>query len=229
LKKSLSSRLFFRVAYTWSKSLDIESAGQALTIENVYNLNGDWGPSDFNLGQMLVISGVYALPFGNKAATSARANGLARYLSSGWNVASIITVDSGLPFNAAAGGDVANVGGGTERAQRVGPPYSGSGFQQSHLHWVNPASFQVPAQYTFGNEGRNDLVGPAYRDVDFDVFKDSKLGEWGKWELRGEFFNLFNHSNYSTPTTSVASTAFGQITAVNGNGREIQVALKVMF
>src|SRR6185437_1770046 len=64
LKKSVSKGLFFNASYTWSKSLDIMSSGQDGSIENVYNIRGDWGPSSFNRSQMFILSGVYSLPLG---------------------------------------------------------------------------------------------------------------------------------------------------------------------
>jgi hypothetical protein len=64
LQKSLSSGLYFLASYTWSKSLDITSDAYGSAPENVYNLHADWGPSDFDLGQIFVLSGVYAPPQG---------------------------------------------------------------------------------------------------------------------------------------------------------------------
>ena len=95
--------------------------------------------------------------------------------------------------------------------------------------WLNKAGFAVPAKYTFGNEGRNDLVGPPFKNVDFSAFKDFSLLENAKLEFRSEFFNVFNHTNYGVPSNNVQSSSFGQILGANGNGREIQFALKVMF
>jgi hypothetical protein len=82
--------------------------------------------------------------------------------------------------------------------------------------------------YTWGNESRNDLVGPPFKQVDLSVFKDIPIKERLKLQFRSEFFNLFNHSNYSTPTNTVTSSSFGLITSAAG-GRDIQFALKVMF
>ncbi len=147
-----------------------------------------------------------------------------------WNIGSIITLDSGLPFNALAGTDVANTGGSSERAQRTGAnPYAAPGFQQTPQDWLNKAAFTVPAQYTFGNERRNDLVGPTRKNVDFNAFKDFPVMERAKLQFRAEFFNLFNHTNYAVPANTVTSTAFGAITSAQGPGRQIQFAAKIVF
>lgn len=229
LKKSLSSGLFFLASYTWSKSLDIESSGQDGSIANVYNLRADWGPSGFDRRQMLVFSGVYALPVGRGEAFASNSNRIVQTLAGNWNIGSIVSLISGTPFNVSAGGDVANVGGGTQRARKVGNPYAGPGFQQSRTDWLNKAAFAIPAQYTFGNEGRNDLVGPLYKDVDFSAFKNFSVTERATLQFRSEFFNVFNHTNYSNPSNNVQSSSFGQILSANGSGREIQFALKVLF
>jgi hypothetical protein len=215
-------------SYTWSKSLDIESSGQDGSIENIYNERADWGPSAFDVSQMLVLSGAYELPVGRGKRYLPSPNRFVQGIAGNWNVGSIITLDSGGVFNASAGGDIANVGGGAQRAKQLGNPYSGIGFHQSHKQWINPASFGVPAPFTFGNESRNNLVGPPYKDVDFNAFKNVPLTSRATLQVRAEFFNLFNHTNYGIPVSNVQSTSFGQILGANP-AREIQVAAKVLF
>jgi hypothetical protein len=122
-------------------------------------------------------------------------------------------LDTYLPFRACCDlrqpRSFSNVGGpaGAERAQRFGSPYSGVGFVQTPNHWLNNASFMTPAQYTFGNEGRNDLVGPAFKNVDFTTSKNFPLPKEASLQFRAEFFNVLNHTNYGTPTNSVQSTS----------------------
>jgi hypothetical protein len=230
LTKSMSSGLSFLASYTWSKSMDYSSDPYGTTIENFYNLKGEWGPSSYSLNQMFVLSGVYALPVGRSKAIWSSPNGFMQAIVGNWNIGSIITLDSGLPFNALAGTDVANTGGSSERAQRTGAnPYAAPGFQQTPQDWLNKAAFTVPAQYTFGNERRNDLVGPTRKNVDFNAFKDFPVMERAKLQFRAEFFNLFNHTNYAVPANTVTSTAFGAITSAQGPGRQIQFAAKIVF
>lgn len=228
LNKSLSSGLFFMASYTWSKSMDIESSGQAGSIENFYNMRADYGPSDFNISQMFVLSGTYALPVGRRKRYLSTSSRFVQAVAGDWNMGSIITLDSGNVFNAVAGGDIANVGGGNQRADEIGPPYAGSGFHRNQNAWINPASFAVPAPYTFGNESRNNLVGPSYKNVDFDVFKNFPFKERATLQLRGELFNLFNHTNYVVPVNNVQSSSFGKILGANP-ARDIQFAVKVLF
>jgi hypothetical protein len=226
-QKRLSSGLSFLASYTWSKSLDIQSEGQSGSIETIYDRTRDWGPSDFNRTSLFVFSGIYQLPFGKGKAYLSNANGFINTLAGNWNVGSIITLDSGRPFSVSAGGDIANVGGGSQRAQVVGNPKSG--FQQSRLEWFNTAAFKIPASYTFGNEGRNNLSGAAVTNVDFITYKDFKLTERFTTQFRAEFFNVFNHANFGLPSNNVQASSFGQITSTSTASRQIQFALKLQF
>jgi hypothetical protein len=228
LQKSLSSGLFFLASYTWSKSMDIQSDAYASAPENIYDLHADYAPSDFNLSQMLVLSGVYALPVGRDKSYLSSPNGFVQAIAGNWNIGGIITLTSGNVFDVLAGGDIANVGGGTQRAEQIGNPYSASGFHQSHNEWINKAAFTTPKQYTFGNESRNNLVGPPYKNVDFNAYKDLPLTKRATLQFRAEFFNIFNHTNYGLPVNNVQSLAFGKILGANPP-REIQFALKVLF
>ena len=227
LQKSLSFGLNFLASYTWSKSLDIQSEGQSGSIETIYDLGRDWGPSDFNRTQLFVLSGTYQLPFGKGKTFLSNANGFVKAIAGNWNVGGVLTFNTGQPFSISAGGDIANVGGGSQRAEVVGSPYSG--YQQSRLEWFNTAAFALPATYTFGNEGRNNLTGPPTNNVDFITFKDFPIKERLTLQLRGEFFNVFNHTNFGVPDNNVQDAAFGQITTTSTAPREIQFALKLLF
>jgi Carboxypeptidase regulatory-like domain/TonB dependent receptor len=228
LKKSLSSGLYFVASYTWSKSLDMESDPYGGSgVQNFYDLKADRGPSDFNLSQLFVFSGVYALPLGRGTPFLSSPNRFTRGLLGNWNVGTIISLHSGEALECSAGGDIANVGGGSQRCDRIGNPYAGPGFHKSYASWLNPASFTT-IPYTFGTEGRNDLVGPSYNDVDFSAFKNFPVTERAKLQFRAEFFNLFNHTNFQNPTNNIQSSAFGGIFS-SYFAREIQVAAKLTF
>ncbi len=228
LQKSLSSGLFFMASYTWSKSMDWSSDSFGQGFPNFYDLASNYGPSSYSLTNMFVLSGVYALPVGQGKRVLSSSHGLLQSVIGNWNVGSIITLDSGLPFNALAGGDIANVGTSDQFAERIYgvSPYAS---HQSSRNWLNPSAFAVPTAYTFGNERRHDLRGPSYRDVDVNAFKDFPLANRATLQFRAEFFNVLNSTNYSAPVNNVQSSAFGQILSAAGPGREIQFAVKVLF
>ncbi len=137
--------------------------------------------------------------------------------------------------NAAVGFDGGNNGGATQScATSAG---------QNINCWYNPAAFAFPAvapgqptppagtSYAtmFGNAGRGTLRGPAFYDTDFSVFKDFKLKERGRLQLRGEIFNLFNTPQFALPNNLVDTPTAGQITSTLHESRQIQVSVNVSF
>ena len=230
VQKTLSNGMFFLASYTWSKSLDWQSDPYNQDQPNFYNLKADWGPSDYNRTHLFVFSGLYQLPFGRGKSFMSNPNGFVQAVAGNWALGTIVTLNSGAPFNVLAGGDIANTGGPNQRAERTtADPYTAPGFHQTAADWLNKAAFEVPASFTFGNESRNDLVGPAYKNVDFNAVKSFPIHEDLNLQFRAEFFNIFNHTNFSNPDNGVQDGAFGKILSAAGPGREIQFALKLVF
>jgi hypothetical protein len=234
LNKQMSSGLSFKVSYTWSKSMDWQSDPYGSEPVDWYNMKPDWGPSDYNRPQMLIISGLYQLPVGKDRRFLNNSKWLTQGALGGWTLGTIITADSGAPFNVMASGDIANTGWSSQRAQRTSAnPYSpGGGGGKAMKQWLNPAGFTDPVKYTRGNESRNDLHAPSYNDVDFNATKNFHLYEGGNLIFKAEMFNIFNHTNYGTPVNTVPTSAnndFGQILGSNGYGRLVQFGLKVQF
>jgi hypothetical protein len=80
-------------------------------------------------------------------------------------------------------------------------------------HWFNTAAFANPAGGTFGNTGRNTLIGPGFTDVDFSIGKEFSLHvrEGMKLEIRADAFNVFNHPNFANPDADVGLLSNGQL------------------
>src|SRR5580704_11678037 len=229
LNKQMSEGLSFKGSYTWSKSMDWQSDPYGPQPVDFYNLRADWGPSDYNRPQLFVFSSIYQLPVGKGKRFLSSANTLTDKVLGGWSLGTIISLESGAPTDALANGDVANTGWPNQRAQRTGAdPYSssgGGGFKQ----WLNPAAFAQPAPFALGDESRNDLHGPSFKNVDFNASKTFPLTERTNLIFKAEMFNLFNHTNYGSPNNVVGNSNFGQITTANGTGRLVQFGLKVQF
>jgi hypothetical protein len=227
-QKALSFGLNFLASYTWSKSMDLQSEGQSGSIQSIYYLRQDWAPSDYNRTHLFVLNGIYQLPFGKGKTFLNNKPGFVNQVLGNWNVGWIVTLNSGQPFSIQSGGDPANVGGGSQRAQVVGDPSIES---RSINEWFNTAAFALPRAYTFGNEGRNNMTGPPLKNFDFITFKDFPLVERFTLQFRAEFFNILNHANFGLPDNTVTDNNFGVIsnTATGTNPREIQFALKLLF
>ena len=127
--------------------------------------------------------------------------------------------------------DIANIGtvSGrvTEYPNIVGDPNAIA--QRSPQQWFNTAAFAQPAQYTFGNSGRNILRTDSLNNLDFSVYKRWPFLESRHLELRGEFFNLMNHPSFGYPGVTLGTAQFGKISNTRNSGRQIQLAFKVHF
>lgn len=243
LNKEMSNGLTFKTSYTWSKSMDYQSDPYGLSPVDFYNLKPDWGPSDFNRPQMLVFSGIYKLPVGKGRQFLNHGNAFTEQALGGWNAGTIITLDSGQPFTVFANGDIANTGWGDQRAERVpgvNRYLSAGGGGTAYKQWVNYAAYTNPAPYTVSTTvKKNDMLGPSYKNVDFNLTKEFHLFESANLIFKSEFFNIFNHTNYGTPNNNLGEVtfdqnnnytgSFGNIYGTNGLGRLVQFGLKVQF
>ena len=119
----------------------------------------------------------------------------------------------------------------TDRANIVGDPNSVSG-GRTVAKFFNTAAFAPNAPYTYGNEQRNSILGPNYKDLDFSLSKESSLFDVKadnlKLQFRWDVFNAFNHPNFGSPGNVLGTPTFGQLTFAN-DPRQMQLALKVIF
>ena len=129
-------------------------------------------------------------------------------------------------------------------AQRSIPTSTQHYIRKQSGQWFNPNAFIAPVPGTFGNAGRDTLTGPGLKDADLSLIKDVSLRERLRAQFRAEFFNVLNHSNFTTPNAVVYSTGptpakplteaalsptAGVVTATATTSRQIQFALKVLF
>ncbi len=247
LTRPFSSGMTFMASYTWSKSMDEQSDPYASPQPNWYDFHTSWGPSNYNIPQIFVFSGVYQLPFGSGRQFMQSPNKFVQEVLGDWQAAGILSMHSGLPFWVAAGQDLANTGWGFEPSERgsVNPYHQSGGKGNGFKYWLKPPTadagatalpdpstytFTQPLQYTVGNERKNDLVGPDFKNVDFSLEKHFPIWESLNLQFRGELFNIFNHTNLGNPGTGILTPAsFGQIGGINGNGRVVQFSGKVDF
>ena len=184
-----------------------------------------------------MINGTYELPLGRGKTFLKTVNRTWDKVIGGWTLAGIGTFQSGFPFTPQLGFNPSNDGD-TRNPVRPSwnPSFSGPLILGGPDRYFNPAAFVVPANGTYGNVGRDTLIGPGSATVDLSVLKQTALTERVKLQFRGEFFNLLNHANFSTPNTVVFSSAgagasptAGVITATSTNSRQVQFAMKVLF
>ncbi len=208
-------------SYTWSHCLQsAEPIGNRLTgnnTQNPFNRNADRGACDFDLRHNFVASVVYQSPkFANKALD---------WSLGGWQLSFLVSANNGFPFTVSTGTDASLSGVGLDRPDVVGSPYLRS---TKTLQWLNPKAFAPNAPGTFGNAGYNALIGPRYFNSDAQVSRAFRIRENMKVDLRFEFFNVLNHTNFNLPVSRLASSTFGLLQS-SGPARTIQLAAKFSF
>jgi hypothetical protein len=226
--KHFSHGLQFLASYTFSKSTDEGSGGFENELGgppgDQQNPATQRGLSDFNRKHRFVVSAVYDVPNLYKGESTAM-----RRVADGWQLATIVTEQSGLPFSVVSEipSTIFN------RANIVpGVPTTISGSTKSRLNeFFNTAAFtsDLVNAAPFGTSPRNLLTGPGQHNVDFSLVKFIPVTERFKAEFRTEFFNVFNEVNFSQPNNNTAAPAFGAITSTSGGPRIIQFALKLSF
>jgi hypothetical protein len=237
-----SSGLQFRANYTWSKDLDMNSGltgaqanNQAQMIMDRNDVGRDWGPSAYNIPNQANISGSYELPFGKGKPWANNFGGFGDRLVSGWQINTIVTLQSGFPFTPQSGSNRSGDGD-TRNPDRpnLNPAFSGDVIQGNPNQWFNPNAFKLPIAGTYGNLGRGVFSGPGLADVDASLFKTTAITERTSLQFRAEFFNILNHPNFGTPNATVFSSgaispSAGLITTTTTTSRQIQFGLKLIF
>jgi hypothetical protein len=221
--------------YTLGHALDDASAVRGASPMNSYNLRQDYGNADFDVRSTFTSYITYDLPapkFGP------------RKLMQGWQINSLLSFFTGLPFTVTAGQNYSGSFEGKDRVNVSGDPFSGGPVNHSvangYVQWLNPAAFSFPASGGYGNELRNQFYGPGFADVDFSIFKTTPITERIKTQFRVEMFNIFNRTNLPRPNTTLSSGSFGRIgdTIGDSNGAtgigagepfNVQLALKIIF
>jgi hypothetical protein len=107
--------------------------------------------------------------------------------------------------------------------------YNGTQLRK-RLHWFNQTAFVAPSPSSFqvGNEKRNIVDGPGFNRMDVGLFRNFKVYRSVTFQLRGEGFNVLNHTNWGTVGTSATSSTFGTVTGTR-DPRILQVAGKINF
>ncbi len=185
--------------------------------QNPYNRNADYSRCDFDLPSNLVNSFVYESPkFANRAVNT---------LAGNWQFSFLLSFHSGFPFTPLTGVDASLTGVGLDRPNVLGDPYVRN---TTTLAWINPAAFVSNTAGHYGNAGSNSLAGPAFFDWDTNLTRLFKIRERHRVELRFEFFNTLNHTNFATPVNSLKSATFGLLQS-SADPRLLQFALKYSF
>jgi len=146
-----------------------------------------------------------------------------------------VTAKSGSPFTVLTGGDAVGLKGNDPNGypNRV----SGCNPIAGGVNYLNQSCFVIapvtPNGFVWGNNGRNSLYGPSLFDFDVSMVKStniSKISEAFNVQIRFEFFNVFNHTNFQSPVeNNVLGATLGHIASTATDSRKIQLGLKVAW
>lgn len=242
--------LAFLAAYTWSRSIDDDSAvfsgsvGSGLP-QDSYNVRLDRGLSDFHAEHRLSFSYLYDLPFGAKRKWINRP-GMAARLFGAWQMAGIVTMQTGSPFTinmppSQSGASITSFGVPyrpdlVANPNQAGPvmansnPACSSTTSQGGMapdrigtpqSWYNPCAFDSPQNPLLGTAGRNILIGPGLNNLDFSLLKEVPFRHEGhRLQFRAEFFDLFNTPHFDIPGRTFGSPSLGVVQSANARGNK---------
>jgi outer membrane receptor protein involved in Fe transport len=192
-----------QVNYTWSHSIDDASDGEdyvpnAAQPDNSLNPQAERANSNFDSRHRFTWDFTYEIPGGQTA----------KWITKGWSLNGILRLSSGQPFTVHSFESFNGSNEFFERPDIIGDPFAGTHTPDAFLNlgafaapctWDPVADFCVDGTGHFGNEPRNHFVGPNFRNFDFSLVKNTKLGDKVNMQFRADFFNIFNHPNFSNP------------------------------
>ncbi len=231
-----------RFSYTWSRTMDNQFgessayASRAATPQNNYDLDAEWGRSNFDSPHRIVLAPIVRLPGPSDQ------RGLKYALLGGWNASAVIELVSGAPLNAtmSSSRSESNLGlfGGLQRPNLVGDPNtSGSDTDRvasadhPNARWFDAAAFANPGPGRYGNAPRT-IPGARYqfrKNVDFVLTKEVPVRGHVRSEVRFEVLNLTNTPKFGGGGTSVDLTSFGRIQVQRGFMRIVQLTFRLRF
>jgi len=203
-------------AYRFSRSID-DATLISILPQNSHDLAAERGLSDFHMKHQLLFSATYNLP--------ARRFAWAR----GWQLQAVGTLQSGIPLSSIVSEDVSGTGSPiVNRPNLVGNPNIPNA---TPARFFDPSAFQIPEAGTFGNAGRNVIIGPGIQTVDLAMARSVRLSDTMRAQFRMDFYNVLNHPNFVAPPTMqnfADSSDFGAL-FVARSPRIVQIGLKFLW
>jgi hypothetical protein len=233
VSRRFSSNLTLNASYVWSKAMDITDT-DTTAIGYYLDRAREHGPAGFDRTSVFNFDYVYLLPnFGTELSDST----LVKKLLDGWQLSGITRFWSGPPATITSNGNAGTLGSAI-RANYIGGDIIPS--QRDRYNYFNPLAFGRPVDGSLGNTGRNILRLPGINNWDMSLFKNTRITERVNTQLRFEFFNVWNHTQWSgvnlgispanpgDPVTSGTRGTTGQVNSTR-DPRNLQLGLKIMF
>lgn len=225
---------FYTLGYTWGHEIDNESGfRERNSLVPYFNHDYFRASGDTDIRNTFTFSGGWDLPFDRLW------NNGPKVLTRGWSIYPILTYRTGFPLDISANistrrsspgpsgaGDQALV-----RADISGPLVTLDPHGTGNLYF-DPNLFSapdtIPGVYTYGTFPRNGLRGPTRTNLDLTVSKHFIFREGMEVELRGDAFNIVNHTEFKSPDLTLTDPTFG-VVSTTYDPRILQLALHVQF
>lgn len=240
LTRRMSHGLQLQAAYTYAHSIsnapNEQNGAGAFPVYDAFHPQNDRGWSNIDQPHSFVINYIWQVPF-FKNRTGARGE-----LLDGWQFAGITTFASGEPTSVCTTSDQAGIGteflaNGCERVNAVAgqSPNLARG-DKTVDHFFNTQAFSLQPAGTFGTAAKNDVRLPGTNNWTFSTYKNFRTPWFGgnNWaekseiQFRAEFFNVWNHTQFSGVGTTFGVGSFGKVVSVQAP-REIQFGLKFLW
>ena len=220
-ERQRATGLSFRAAYTWGKSIDdtsafLPSSGNDNTPQDARHPEAERGLSDFDVRHRVSVAAVWPIPPARWRWTEH------------WQVSAIFAAQSGRPFTPRVSVDNSNTGNnggsfGYDRPNEVDPAMAPAG----SVTYGGRAFVMGPA-YTFGDAGRNILIGPGSASLDLAIGRTFHLAGARRVEVRAEVYNALNRANLGLPESFIDRPTFGQSVSADVP-RQIQIVGRFNF
>jgi hypothetical protein len=228
--KRFSHGLSILAGYTWSKAITdtqgAETGAFVPDLQDSHNRRANRGLWSADARHRFTLSSLYELPFGRGQRFLRDSQGITGKIVSGWQLSGILTLQTGEPLTVTLPFDNPNVGEGIKLPNVIGDPNSGP---KTVEKFFNTDAFEVPPQFTFGNEHIGSVTGPGITNLDLSLIKNTGITERVNLQFRFEAFNVANHLIMGDPVTDFGTPLFGQVLNTRLDNRELQFALKLVF
>jgi hypothetical protein len=257
-KTSARHGITFQASHAYSSELDNgdsvyngngpNGAESSMVPQNPFCWRCEKGPGSINFPQNFVGDFIYAVPFDSWRVLSS----FPRRLTQGWQIAGIPRIISGAPFTVTGPFPIGEFGTDTSdgtvptRPDMVGTAtrnskssyastlsYFTSNVDQDGANlgqgiFATPGGLATGFQSGPGNLGRNTFRQPVDKNMDFSIFKDTRLTESKTIQFRAEFFNVFNLHYFNSVDEILGDSAFGRFTS-STSGRILQFGLRFIY
>jgi outer membrane receptor protein involved in Fe transport len=228
-EKRYSAGLFFLANYQLSENRD-NGSGEVEANDTAFRANpdADEGLSRYHQRHRGAVSFGYELPFGEDRRWL-NDSGPVAYILGGWQVQGVVRAGSGFPFTL-SGTNVCQCGSFVPQRVDYAPGReTDRGVLENPTvgQWYDRTAYVLPAAGFQGTVGRNTMIGPGSKQVDFSVSKRFPFGP-ARLEFRGEIFNLFNTTNFGQPDGNINNVTAGVVSTAD-DARNMQFGIRVAW